>query len=344
MATEVGRTDPPLAQLLLDEPYRFDFFQAVRLLEQINPGRRPVGHDGDPSSEAAHFRSRASLIFPPSQVYRIEGNDAAQNGEAAAPKMTVAFMGLTGPLGLLPQHYTELVAERSRYGDTALAEFLEFFDHRALSLFYRAWEKHRVAAAYERGEFDHFTEYLFDFVGMGTRGLRRRLAFPDKGLLLYAGLIAQRPHSASAVAAIVGDYFKVPARVEQFSGQWIELTEIDCTRLGAANNRLGVNSIAGERVWDDQSKFRLTIGPIKFKEFTAFLPVGSAFQPLMDLARLLAGMEFDFDLQLILEAVEVPACRLETAAATRPMLGWSTWLKTREFSEDDSQVVLRANN
>jgi len=54
----------------------------------------------------------------------------------------------------------------------------------------------------------------------------------------------------------------------------------------------------------------------------------------------MAGTELDFDVQLILKAEEVPACILTTRARRKPMLGWSSWLKTRQFREDDTQVVL----
>lgn len=353
MATEGGRTDSPLAQTLFDEPYRFDFFQAVRLLEQINPERRPVGRDGVPRREAARFRTRTSLAFPPSQIHRIERGGAAEGASPETPpemppkvppEITVAFMGLTGPLGVLPQHYTELLTERARYKDTALWEFLDIFSHRMISLFYRAWEKHRVTAAYERGEFDHFTEYLFDVIGMGTRGLQNRTSVRDQSLLSYGGLIAQRPHSASAIEGILGDFFNVPAQVEQFAGQWLTLEAEDRSRLGTANNRLGVNTIAGARVWDDQSNFSVKFGPLTFAEFTAFLPVGSAFKPAAEFARFLVGLEFDFCIQLVLKADEVPDCVLTARGEQRPRLGWTTWLKTRELTEDDSQVVLGVNN
>lgn len=347
MATESGSADPPLAQVLFDEAYRFDFFQAVRLLERIHPERRPVGRaESDPAREVVRFRTRVSLSFPPSQIYQIARRDGSAGDETLPPEMTVAFMGLTGPLGLLPAHYTELLAERVRYKDTALWNFLDLFNHRIISLFYRAWEKHRFPIAYERGDRDRFTEYLFDITGMGTQGLRGdRLHLPDQALLYYGGLVAQRPHSASAIAAILSDYFNVPARVKQFAGQWLKLDEEDLSRLGTANNELGVNAIAGRRVWDDQSKFRLKFGPLTFKEFKAFLPIGSAFKPIIGLARFLAGMEFDFDLQLILKAEEVPDCKMGTRAeGGQPLLGWTTWLKTRDFAEDDSQVVLSVNN
>ncbi|HEU4386159.1 MAG TPA: type VI secretion system baseplate subunit TssG [Blastocatellia bacterium] len=340
MATESGRTDSPLVKLLLDEPYRFDFFQAVRLLERIYNERVPAGYDVEPQREVARFRTSVTLRFPPSQIQQISRD---KSGETP-PEVTVAFMGMTGPLGVLPHPYTELLIERTRYGDTALWAFLDLFNHRLISLFYRAWEKYNFPFAYERDQQDRFTEYLLDVVGFGTRGLRGRTTFPDRALIYYGGLVAQRPHSSAAIRSIVSDYFEVDAEVEQFSGQWLKLDDESVTKLGAANSRLGVDAVAGASVWDNQSKFRVRMGPLKFKEFFEFLPAGSAFEPASDVIRLLSGAELDFDLQLILKAREVPACILTTRARRKPMVGWTTWLKTRPFTTDDRQVVLQARN
>ena len=341
MGTESRRTGNSLADVLFEEPYRFEFFQAVRLLERIEPERQPVGRYSEPAGEAVRFRTRVSLSFPPSQIYRLTDVSEA---EATPPKMTIAFMGLTGPAGVLPHHYTELLIERTRYKDTALWEFLDLFNHRMISLFYRAWEKYRFPVAYERGTDDRFTEFLFDIVGMGTRGLRDRQSFPDEILLYYGGHFAERPHSASAMCAMLGDYFGVQAHIEQFSGQWLRLEDESLTRLGGDNAELGVTAVAGTRVWDAQSKFELQFGPLTLNEFITFLPTGAAFKPAAELTRLLAGMEFDFDIRLTLKAEEVPGCVLTTRAKRPPMLGWTTWLKTSQFEEDDSQVVLSVTN
>ncbi len=340
MGTTNGRTNTSLKQHLFDEPYRFDFYQAVRILRQIDPERNRVGRDGDPRREAARFRTRASLTFPPSQIHQLK----QANGDDTPPEMMVAFMGLTGPLGVLPQHFTELVADRARYRDTAIWEFFDIFNHRMISLFYRVWEKHRLGAAYDSEEFDEITNDLFATIGLGTEGLRNRMSIPDQAMLLYGGLIAQRPHSAGVIAAILSDYFSVPATVMQFEGQWLELEESNQSRLGRSNSELGVNTIAGRRVWDNQSKLRARFGPLTFEQFKAFLPVGSAAKPAADLLRFLMGMEFDFDINLELEANEVPDCILSTRAESRPMLGWTTWLKTRAFTTNDSQVVLAVGN
>jgi len=61
---------------------------------------------------------------------------------------------------------------------------------------------------------------------------------------------------------------------------------------------------------------------------------------LAHMVRLLVGLELDFDAQLILKAEEVPFCVLTTPGDHGPRLGWSSWLKTREFVRDDDQVVL----
>jgi type VI secretion system protein ImpH len=339
MATQSRTTAPPLAQELFDEPYRFEFFQAVRLLERIYRDRNPVGHK-DAGREVVRFRTRQTLSFPACEIHDLT-QDA--DGNQGPPEMMVSFMGLTGPLGILPHQYTELLMDRARYKDTALWRFLDIFNHRMISLFYRVWEKYHFAVAYERTGTDQFTEYLFDIIGMGTNGLRGRLSFKDQGLLHYGGLIAQHPHSATAIGAIAGDYFGVEANVRQFPGEWLKL-EDNVTSLGSANSQLGVSTIAGTRVWSDQSKFRVRLGPMSLKKFKSFVPVGSAYKPLTDLVRLLAGLEYAFDVQLVLKKDEVPFAVLGGSAEDGPRVGWTSWLKTREFTMDDDQVLISSNN
>ena len=324
--------------LLYTEAYRFDFFQAVRLLERLEPQREPVGVAGPPAQEVVRFRTRVSLEFPASQIYDLTPHDDGP------PRLTVAFFGMAGALGVLPHAYTELLIERTRRQDQALWEFLDLFHHRLISFFYRAWEKYRFPIAYERSRRDPFTAYLFDLIGLGTKGLSGRMRLPDQGLLLYAGLIAQKPHSAAGIASILGHYFAVPARIKQFSSQWLTLDRTYRASLGSANSDLGVSLVVGERVRDRQSKFRVRLGPMSLERYLSFLPGGASFPALADLTRFLAGLELDFDVQLVLTAAEAPDCVLSSRAKTPPMLGWTTWMKTRPLSEDASPVVLSVAN
>lgn len=343
MATQSWTTDSPLEQVLFEEGYRFEFFQAVRVLERLYSQREPVGRDAKPAREVVRFRTHPSLTFPPSQIYEIARTD----DESRPPEMVIAFMGLTGPLGVLPRHYTELLIERVRHKDLTLRDFLDLFNHRLISLFYRAWEKYRFPIAYERAVLDRtgddpFTRSLFDLMGMGTKGLRGRLKVEDEALLFYAGLVAHHPHAAGPLERLLTDYFGVPVRTTQFAGQWLHLSEADRSRLGLgeSNNRLGVNTVIGSRVWDQQAKFVLRVGPLSFAEFCEFLPSGNAFRPLVQLTRFFAGQEYDFDVRLILKAAEVPRCRLGQTGGRAPRLGWSTWLKTRELTRDADDAVL----
>jgi type VI secretion system protein ImpH len=105
-----------------------------------------------------------------------------------------------------------------------------------------------------------------------------------------------------------------------------------------------VNTVVGTRVWDDQSKFRARIGPLSFEQFKAFLPDGSAHKAAKSMIRFMVGLEFDYDMQLVLKAKEVPSTILTTRARRKPMLGWSSWLKTKPFTNDDDQVVLQIDN
>jgi type VI secretion system protein ImpH len=343
MAAASRRTDSSLDQVLFEEGYRFDFFEAVRLLERLYPAREAVGRGATPEHEVVRFRTRISLSFPPSSIYEI---DAAEEEDGPA-EMTVAFMGLAGLMGVLPRHYTEMLLERMRQKDFTLRDFFDLFNHRFLSLFYRAWEKYRFPVAYERSvqsrdRYDPFSLDLFDLIGMGTGGLREQLVVDGETLLYYSGLLAQQPHSASALESLLGDFFGVAVRVQQFFGEWLKLPSENRARLtsrGDENGALG-NAILGARFWDQQAKFRLCIGPMTLAQFQTLLPTEKGLRRLVQLTRLCIGQELDFDLQLILKASEVPSCRLGKADANGLRLGWSSWLKTREFARDADQAIL----
>ena len=347
MAATCRRTDPSLEEALFERGYEFEFFQAVRLLARIFAGRKPVGGAAKPGEEVVRFGARVSMAFPPSAVHDVE-----RVADSSDPvRMTVAFLGLTGTQGVLPFCYTEWMLDRLAVKDDALAAFFDLFNHRLVSLFYRAWEKHRPPVLYElsaaRGQRpDLFTHSLFDLIGMGTEGLRGRMQIQDESLLWYAGLIAQSPHSASALRGILRDYFGVPVEIDQCVGDWYDLEEADRCYLSSAleRNQLGEGAFLGEQVWNQQGRFRIRLGPLSLDRFLEFLPDGRAMRSLVQFTRYLAGQAMAFDVQVFLRASEVPYCRLGEEGRDAPRLGEMAWLKTREFLTDAGDAVFAWEN
>ena len=335
-------------KLLESMPQEFDFFQTVRLLERIAPSRAPVGRFNVPSRESARFGAHASMVFPASAIQRIDWK------ESGPPAIVVNFMGLTGPQGVLPLFYTQLVIERLRGKDASMLQFFDIFNHRMISLFYQAWEKYRFAIAYERGERDRMTYVLLHMIGIGTQGLTGRQAVRDEALLFYSGLLSLAPRSGAALRNLLWDYFDVPVEIEQFMGAWYRLDESTQCRFDKSNTyseQMGVGVIVGDEIWDQQSGVRIRLGPLTLRQYMDFLPNGTAYQPLKALVRFFGGDQLDFQIQLVLKREETPGCELgaainqeEAAAATpqvAPQLGWCTWAKTAPLNRDPSDTILR---
>ena len=335
-------TDPSIAEALFERGYEFEFFQAVRLLARLLPHRKAVGGTAKPGEEFVRFGARLSMEFQASAVHDIERIPDSPNSAL----MTVAFLGLTGTQGVLPFYYTEQMIARNAAKDDTLAAFFDLFNHRLVSLFYRAWEKHHPPVLYEvaatrNKQPDPFTHSLFDFIGMGTNGLRGRMLIQDESLLLYAGLIAQRPHSATALRGILRDYFSVPVEIDQCLGSWYELEDTDRCYLSVEReqSQLGEGSIIGDAVWDQQARFRIRVGPVDLERFMEFLPNSRGMAKLVEMTRYIVGTVMIFDVQVFLGAAEVPYCRLDDEGFDAPRLGWIGWLKTGEFVADAGDAV-----
>ncbi|WP_292933636.1 type VI secretion system baseplate subunit TssG [Noviherbaspirillum sp.] len=366
MPGEKRRIDPGLIDRLRDEPYRFEFFQAVRLL-LAQSRAHSCEEDADVLGQTISFRSSVSLAFPPSEIESLdfewenapesdtEGcNDASgRTGLGAFKKvtMTPSFMGLTGPSGVLPRHYTQHVAEREIfYRDSASRAFFDIFTTRAVALFYQSWLKYRLHLQYEEDRKNCFLPSILSLAGLGLKGTRDRLidgedGIPDESLAYYSAALRQRPQSAQWFSRIAADYFQIRCTIEQFVGQWFELPQHELTRLGVANCVLGQTGFCGNRVWDRHTKLRLTIGPMRRDQFDGFLPGGSAFKSLRRLFRLMVGSTFDCEVRLVLDKRDIGAACLDTQSrGTR--LGWNGWFKSRNIWTDasDTAYLIRASD
>ena len=330
-----------LGEALRGDPGRFEFFQAVRLVHRLRPGRDGIGRFAPPAGEALRFSVCNQLAFPASQIASFRWRD---DGQA---QMQVNFMGLTGPMGVLPHNYTELIQERKRAKDRSLEDFFDLFHHRILSLFYQAWEKYRFYVPYERGEADGFSNIIRSFAGIGTPGLERRQAVCDESILYYCGLFSLQARSATALQQILRDYFDAPVEIEQFVGSWQRLEPEDqCCMEGDApySNQLGMGAVVGGEVWDLQSRARIRLGPLTAAQYLSFLPEGDAWESLRAIATFFAGGEIEYEVQLVLQRGEVPPCALGAEGDEAPRLGWFSWIKSGAgFGRDPEDAVLLLN-
>jgi type VI secretion system protein ImpH len=332
---------------LMAEPERYGFFQAVRLLYRVH-GLPPRAGSASPH-DALRFTVPPSLNFPPCELNTLE-RGTQHDSDAPRYTMSVNFLGLTGPSGVMPRHYTEWLMTQQKARDPAARDFMDIFNHRMLSLFWRAWAKHRSELGQElAGDRGGVLRHVYDLIGLGTPALhalvepRKRgvakTALPAAALGYYSGLVAQHPHGVGALAQVIGDVVDAPVEVIGCHGTWQNIPLRDRTRLGRRNQRFGDGCVLGTQFWDRQTTVRVRIGPMRLRGFDALLPSRELLASVVELLRFLTGLALDIDIQLVLQAESVPRARIGGAKPAR--LGWNSWLAGRrsELPADECRFV-----
>ncbi|MBK8537500.1 MAG: type VI secretion system baseplate subunit TssG [Candidatus Competibacteraceae bacterium] len=325
-----------LFEALRREPYAFHVFQALRRLECFYRDRPRLGQSIRLVDDPIRLAQQPSMVFAPSTLEAFEPGD----GERPA-RLYQYFLGLFGPNGPLPLHLTEYVRDRTRnVGDHTFAGFADLFHHRMLCLFYRGGANAQPTVSFDRPETDRFKVYIGAPFGMGMPALWNRDAVPDLSKFHYAGRLVNQTRNPEGLRAILADFFKLPADIESFVGHWLPLDEKSRCRLGEipATGLLGMTAVIGERVWDCQYKFRITIGPMPLAEFQRFLPGSDSLRRLVAWVRNYVGDELLWDFNPILKKEEVPP--LVLGEGTR--LGWTTWLTSQPLAQDADDLKLDA--
>lgn len=345
------RFEPAVIARLFQEPYRFEYFQAVRLLELWLKRHAVQGT----VEGFLRFQNSTSLSFPASQVESIAteprdlGRDAVSLGAALASatlkyvRLTPAFMGMLGSTGALPAHYTERIGAHLLFQkDDGPRAFLDTYSNRSLALFYQAWRKYRLELKYQLDGSDTFLPLLLALAGLGGGSLRKRLSDDIGGTVLdesigyFAAAMRHRPASAIQVARVLSEYFGQPVRAEQFIGCWYDVPAGQQTTLGGANSVLGAGAMTGARVWQRDLRLRLVVGPLDGVGFNAFLPGGKAARALKSMVNMFTGVSLEYEVELVLLAADVLGISL--GAEARGSLGWDSYLVAGAQTHDRRDV------
>lgn len=318
-------------------PHRYGLFQALRRIECAFREHALLGTASRAADEPIRLSQEPSLAFEPSEISGVRW------GQDGIARLQVAVLGLLGANGPLPLHLTEYARERLRNeGDPTLARFLDVFNHRMLSFYYRAFANTQPAFGRDREDTDRFPKYVGAQLGMALPSLRNRDEIPDRLRLMFAGILAGQTRNADGLAAIVESYFGVRTRIESHVGEWVEIPPNARWRLGrpGVGSPLGRRTAIGRRAWIVQGKFRVVMGPMGIERRERLLPGGPSLPKLAAVVREYAGDQLAWDLMLVLD----DSAKRPWQLGGPSRLGSTCWLGTspRRIIVDSSLAVAGA--
>ena len=319
-------------ETLKKETFKFDFHQAVELLGQLSPEAKALGEGGDPTNEALTIKSRVSLSPSSSEIHSF----SLPAKDQKKPILWINFMGIAGIQGPLPTPYTELLLQRNRLNDYAFRDFLDIFNHRFASLWYKLKKQTFISYSQKDPRKTKVGRSLISISGIANESYRDMIHVSERTLLSYHDLLWHRPKSSYGLIRVLETHFNTSINVEQFQGSWVRVSKKDCTTLGAkkgAYNKLGKQTILGNKVWNQDAGIRIDIGPTTWEKINQLMPrkiknadgkviMGRDHNQLKDLIFFYAGMDYKIKIRFKIYPINVKPLRLNKQFG----LGLNSWL------------------
>ncbi|PQV48779.1 type VI secretion system baseplate subunit TssG [Paraburkholderia sp. BL21I4N1] len=315
---------PRFWQQVANAPHAYDLYALLRWLDARAGKPARLGYAAHPADEPLRIGQQPTLVFAPAALAT-----ATPASEGAPPRMSIYGFGLFGPNGPLPLHLTEYARDRARnHGDAALTAFADLFHHRLVLLFYRAWADAQATVSLDRGAGARFDTYIASLIHLGLPSQTPRGGLPAHACHFMAGHLVRQTRNPAGLQQILQAYLGVPVAIVEFVPHWIPVDASQRTRLhgSAANRGLGSGALLGVAVRDVQSKFELRLGPLSRARFLALLPRTPRARQVVQWVRLYGGVEWAWDLRLVLAADQVRGVTLGGDSPNSSPLGWGSWL------------------
>lgn len=343
---ELPNLEPLVASLLARAPM-MNFMQLCQLLEVRVPERPGFGTRDTPEHEPVRFRPRARVGFPAGEIASVEfDEEGVTYGPNAAPTVRTTFMGLYGVDAAMPSHMIDDIVLRTE-GHEALEAFLDQFNHRIVTLLYRAWKKYRYPIGFRPGGTDPHSRKLLSLAGFGWGEKPTRAGLPDSRVLALLGLLIQRTRTPEGLAGVVA--LAVPGvdvRVDEFfptvkgAGKPQPLTSARCAddAPGEGGRRgLGGGYVLGTRLTYRSRAARVTLRPAAAEQAHDLLPGACLHRELMAFIRLYAGTKADVFLRMEVSSRIAPAPKIGAMhEGPLPRLAWTTVLP----SDDECLITI----
>jgi type VI secretion system protein ImpH len=302
------------------------FFDFVRGLDGKRPGSVLLGTAGTVKEEAIRFHCSTSMGHPNREVERVWWEQDSRGRERC--HMRIPFFGLNGITSPLPGSYLREMSDDEDEGHRpTVSDFLDIFNHRLISLYYRAWLKYRGHMCLDGDANRGIVPLILALGGMDgeLRGKGPDHANPQALLTAIAPLM-RRVKSPSSSESSLRELLGVAVQVVPYDLRQVPVPEDQLLQLGVSSCRLDGEDppVLGEFVPDYMGRCEVRIGPVPMKLLTRLQPEGDLSIAAHRMLSKSLPSTMEYRLTLLLEEDATPGWALGEDESS--LLGFNLWL------------------
>ena len=277
--------------------YRF-----CQLLEQALPNQPLLGSTARPADDPVRFRPDPGMGFPAGELKGIEFDQQNPRRPATVRTRVLGLYGVDSPM---PTAFVDDIAQR-REGHEALEAFLDIFNHRIFTQFYRIWRKYSYPATFAAGGTDATSQCLLGLIGLGIPGTARHVATPMSRFLALLSVMRLPTRNGEGIEALVKLLAThTQARVSPHWPQKIALPQ-PASLHPSRPVGLSVGTPLGSVGRDVNSQLRLVLSTNDAREANDWLPGAALHRDLLVLLRVYLGWRCSATLQLTVAVSSLP--------------------------------------
>ena len=279
-----------------------NLYRFCQLVEAAAPDNPPLGSTARPGDDAVRFRPHPGMGFPASELKAIEFDEEHPQRLATVRTRLLGLYGVDSPL---PTTYLDDIAQR-REGHEALEAFLDIFNHRIFTQFYRIWRKYSYPATFEAGGTDGTSQCLLGLIGLGIPGTANHIATPVSRFLALLSVMRLPTRNAEGISALVK--LLAPNTQARVTPHWPR--KVPLAQPASLSKERPVSLSQGTPLGavgaDANSQVRLELVTEDLAEAQGWLPGGQLHTDLLVLLRVYLGWRCTAKLQLTLPVKCLP--------------------------------------